>query len=349
MALAASHKLCPETASEEEALIEDERRPSTTRWSRSARGLVAVFGLVGLAALLWAGAGGHHGLLAGRADIVVRFNEAISDPCSQYPFISLLEVLHSNLGNQGPDSGDEGIVYRAQDLIPGQEPVDLLMVVNASSSYQAGHAKYNGIHGKYGLITLKAGNEADFTFKFLDAKTRQPKRLEKQEFTFFDLDQHANDENREYILVEKPSNVWLTKNSELQQIHENGKTKFMSSTMGNGRDNPKDPTALTVQQKNRAVTLEFENFQELNITLGCTPGNYARYFMFVARPSLLCAQTVGSAENGEDKAISQVDTTVAPTVAPTTLAPIPDSQNCLFTIVTWCFPKFWEQWGLPFR
>lgn len=274
------------------------------------------------------------------ADGATELVEDTSDPCAKYPFIHLDSLKHSNLGGQGPDSGDEGIVYKATDYIPGQAPLDLIMVVNASDSYKAGHARYNGIHGAYGLITVSPGSEAVFIFRFLDPVTLKPKVLTKQEFTFFDLDQSANGDNREYIKVKEATQVWLTKNTEVEVTElATGEKQFMSSQHGSGVDNPKDPLALTVQQKNRAVTMEFENFSELHITMGATAGSYARYFMYVARPSLLCAQTVDPADNGEDEPVTVEETTPAPT---TVVSTTPEPQNCLFMvpIINFCVPKF---------
>eukprot|EP00408_Alexandrium_pacificum_P004036 CAMPEP_0171211486 /NCGR_PEP_ID=MMETSP0790-20130122/29647_1 /TAXON_ID=2925 /ORGANISM="Alexandrium catenella, Strain OF101" /LENGTH=152 /DNA_ID=CAMNT_0011677151 /DNA_START=8 /DNA_END=463 /DNA_ORIENTATION=- len=136
--------------------------------------------------------------------------------------------------------------------------------------------------------------------------------------------------------------MWLAKNTEIEVTNlGNGKTKFMSSTQGNGRDNPRDPKALTVQQKNRAVTLEFKDFDELKVTLGATAGKHARYFMYVFRPSLICAKTVGKVDGSEDEVV-KVDPSKATTLPPTTSKP--PAKDCLMTVpvVNYCVPKAWK-------
>lgn len=334
--------------SDQEGLLEEPARPAFS-WVPK-RGLLATLGFATAgAALLWLGR------TSPRPQMPLAFVDGAmqldamdaNDPCRKYPFIDLKEVLHKNLGNQGPDTGDEGLKYKAAYYKPGEQHEDLILVVNASAAYKAGHAKYNGIHGKYGLITLRSGNEAEFTFKILDAATGKPKTLAKQEFTFFDLDQSAGDLNREYIEVDHPSNMWLTKNTEIQvSTVGSGKTKFMSSVKGSGSDNPKDPLALTVQQKNRAVTVEFKDFSELKVTLGCTPGRHARYFMFVIRPTLLCAKTVGSVDKGGDEVVTVTTTTGAPTAAPAPAGKEVAKKDCLATIplINFCVPKAWAFW-----
>merc|ERR1712176_1480592 len=64
-----------------------------------------------------------------------------------------------------------------------------------------------------------------------------------------------------------------------------------ATTEGTGEDNPKDPTELTEQQKDRAVTVEFENVKHFDFEIGASKGKTDRVFSFVFRPSLLCAKT----------------------------------------------------------
>jgi len=315
-----------ERDAEEERDVEEPRSAAAARISGYRRALLVSLGAALPAALVVAlllGSQPAGAPLTFPADGITYLQE-VEDPCNKFPFIRLDEVLHSNLGNQGPDTGDEGIVFRAKDIIPSQPELELLITVNATDAYQAGHASMNGIHGKYGLITVKPGNEAEFTFKVLDPVTRKAKTLAKQEVTFFDLDQSASGDNQEYVEAEGFTNLWLTKNTEIVQTEVDGKTRFTSSQPGSGADNPKDPTALTVQQKNRAVSLEYKDFAELKFTMGCGTGRYARYFMFVLRPSLVCATTMGDVAAGEDDVISVIETTLAPSTAVTTAAPEKD-------------------------
>merc|ERR1712194_821926 len=67
--------------------------------------------------------------------------------------------------------------------------------------------------------------------------------------------------------------------------------QFTASTEGTGADNPSDPTELTIQQKDRAVTVEFADAKVIEFEIGASAGMTGRVFSFVFRPSLLCAKT----------------------------------------------------------
>jgi len=316
------------------------------------RGLLATMGFATVGAwLLWATRTQGGATTFVDADGMGATTELQSvDPCAKYPYISLDKVTHSNLGKKGPDSGAEGIVYEVTEMDPGHSPKHLLMTVNASAAYKAGHAKYNGIHGKYGLVTLAAGNEAEFTIKFMDPTTLKAVKIPKQEFTFFDLDQSSNGDNREYVETMGAKQVWLTKNTEIQVTDlPGGYKKFMSSQPGSGADNPKDPLALTVQQKNRAVTVEFQDFSELKVIFGNTAGQYARYYMFVARPSLICARTTDAAsgmDHGMDGQLVALEHTTPPPGAATPPPAFTPAPKCWFTVpvVNYCVPEAWCFW-----
>jgi len=323
-------------AEEPEALESAARRS----WAPK-RGLMAALGLAVVGALLL-GLGGRApgpAPLTGSAGAATEL-VADSDPCDKYEFIKLLDVLHSNLGGHGPDSGAEGLVFKASDRVPGQPEVDLIITVNASASYKRAHTKSNGINGAYGCITVAPGNEADFTFHIFNAKTMKPKEVAKQDFTFFDLDQGASDDNQEYVKVYDAAKSWLTENTEVVKKDKGDSLEFWSSKHGTGHDNPADPTALTVQQKNKAVTVEFVNFDELKFTFGATAGTGVRYFLFVARPSLRCAQTVGGGGDEPKLVSSGPEETTTTAAAPTTTT---TAKQCWFTIpfINFCVPKFW--------
>lgn len=271
--------------------------------------------------------------------------ELAADPCAGFPFISLERVTHSNLGGLGPDKGDEGIVFSAKDYVPGSYTEDLVITLNASAKYKAGHVSDNGIHGKYGQISMEGGTEAEFTFRIIDPATKKPKKVKKQEFTFLDLDQSAGVTNREYIKVRDVAQVWLTKNTEILVSEVDGTKQYTSSVEGDGHDNPRDPLALTVQQKNRAVTMEFRDFSELKVTLGSTPGPHVRDFFFVARPTLLCAQTVGYANDGEDEVMAVEHTDSASSSDGKTGS----EEECAYKVpkLKYCIPKMLKMPRIP--
>mmetsp|Transcript_87202 Transcript_87202/g.241831 ORF Transcript_87202/g.241831 Transcript_87202/m.241831 type:complete len:351 (-) Transcript_87202:70-1122(-) len=281
---------------------------STEGLRNPKRGLAASLGLVLLASLtLCIGLSSqiHRVPLIDHLSSAIQLTQSKAEgPCKDAGRIMLSEPLHSNLGNHGPNSGDEGIVYKAKDVSSSEKFQDILLTINTSSAYQAAYSKFNGIHDEFGLITMKAGSEATFTVRALDLVTLKPKKLAKRAFTFFDLDQGDNDTSTEYIKVRGYSRYFLTSHTEIEVTPEGDEIKFLSSTRGDGSDNPESPVSLTPQQRNRAVTIEFLDFEEINVTLGCTAGKHSTYFIFAAMPSLLCAQVVGPMADTEDAVMS---------------------------------------------
>merc|ERR1719237_1613224 len=72
-----------------------------------------------------------------------------------------------------------------------------------------------------------------------------------------------------------------------------GMTRFSASTPGSTADNPQDPNLLTIQQKNRIVTLTFTDTSGVEATLGCSAGSMDCDFLFALEPALLCSKIDG--------------------------------------------------------
>jgi len=305
--------------------------------SRGRRGPAAAAALLVLAcAALLLSRARPASLLPGRvraATGLVLVEEVPADPCAGFAFLNMTTVVHNNLGGKGPDSGAEGIVFRGVDQGRGETNREILLIVNASGDYQPNSARQNGFNGAYMTINLRGGTHVQLHMRVVDAFTGQPMTLPKQEMTFFDLDTGDNGQNTEYIKIRGYTSATLTTNTELRRTEEDGFTRFTASTVGTGDDNPHDPLALTIQQKNRAVTLEFQPLGELDAELGCSAGPHPRYFTFVGRPSLVCATTTDGA--GDDTSLSTTDSSGNPAPTPTT------TESCLFTIpiINWCCPK----------
>merc|ERR1712156_1024947 len=99
------------------------------------------------------------------------------------------------------------------------------------------------------------------TVKFLDGLTMQPTVMKSLDFTFFDLETHAAGNEVEYIKVWGLSSFVLTQNTTVKAgvDHTDGSASFEATTPGTGLDNPSDPLFLASEQKNKAVTLHFED------------------------------------------------------------------------------------------
>jgi len=235
-----------------------------------------------------------------------KVNQATStDPCNGFAFVDMTEIIHNNLGGKGPDDGSEGMVFRGVHKKPGKPDVPILMVVNATSTYVPHDPKENGFNGKYMSINLKGNKEGTakvhLKIKFLSPDTLKRKKLGKADFTFFDLDTARGGENTEYVMA-KGFDEWdTTEKTEVKTSKDGEYMVFKASTRGTASDNPRDPSRLTIQQRNRAVMMKFTDIEGIEIELGTTKGPHTRAFNFVARPSLECGKVKGAGKSALER------------------------------------------------
>jgi len=272
-----------------------------------------------------------------RADAISQLSE--EDPCDGYPQIKLSEEpLHKNFGNKGPDEGDEGLVYEGTNIHPGKPEQEVLVVVNSTGPAAIDISTY-GMNGDYALLDAKGGTFVHAKFSILD-KNRKPITVPELDVTFFDLDKHTSGNEVEFVKIKKPDAHFLTKDT-LIDVSEgtDGYVTFKATKEGTGADNPENPLMLTTEQKNKAVTVKYINTGNFEAELGST-GKGANYrgFLFVFRPSLLCAKTT----DGEDPVIEEEKkATTTTTTLPETTTTTVEEKQCWFTIpiINFCFPK----------
>mmetsp|Transcript_45366 Transcript_45366/g.96943 ORF Transcript_45366/g.96943 Transcript_45366/m.96943 type:complete len:388 (-) Transcript_45366:55-1218(-) len=307
-------------------------------FGRGILAVTALLALAGAAALFHSGASTASFLASSPARSPVISMPAASreagfetngaDPCDGLPFLKLTEVLHNNLGNQGPDEGEEGLFYKGEDTI---HKTPIILRIYAKSSYAPNKASENGFNGRYGTINLKGGSSVDLEFQLFD-ENEKPLTVDKVDFTFFDLDTGKDGATTEYIKVKTYDKAIFQSESELKETRFGpGHSQFNASTEGSGSDNPDDPSILTAQQKNRAVTFEFDNFHQAKVTIGSSAGNLPRWFLFVSRPSLLCATLKGApdadnvvVEHGKSHTSQKPATTLQATTTKTTTSTTPE-------------------------
>jgi hypothetical protein len=276
-------------------------------------------------------------------DAISQLSLVLEDPCADEPQVKLEHPIHNNLGGKGPDPGAEGIVYPATDLQPGQPPQDLLLVVNATNEIET-ERRANGMYGQYGRITAKSDTHVHTTFRLLNAITREPVIIRELDITFFDLDTHSSGSAVEYVKLKGQQQYFLTKNSQVRATEGgDGYVTFKATRPGTADDNPTDPLLLTVEQKQKAVTVRYVDVHQFVLELGVqgVGGGGYRWFNFVLRPSLLCAKTQGGGDEPDIVTVGETrTTTVAPTASATTTTE--EEKKCLFVIpiINFCFPKF---------
>jgi len=257
-----------------------------------------------------------------KGHLFIGFDEEVAaaseEGCESLPFVKLTNVVTSNLGNKGPDiNAEEGIIYNATAHHTGANVSHLQIHIHSvpgpfgdmefDEKYEPAftHGQYvNGIFGKFGIINVKQGQSVMLRAHAYDADTGKDIPLPHSAISFFDLDTGAdNNHSVEHVkitgrhpwgspIVKPPFKAYYVSNeTEVDVTKSDNFTVFTATTEGTGEDNPSDPTELTVQQKNRAVTVVFEDTDSFLFEVGASPGKTGRVFSFVFRPSLLCAKT----------------------------------------------------------
>lgn len=283
-----------------------------------------------------------------RVETTIQLGE---DLCKEHPHVELGTLSHNNLGNRGPDvSGKEGLMYRGSSFVPKQDTkeIELAVTVKSGSTYVAGTQR-NGLFGQYGFVSLQAGTKVSLRFSFLDPITKNPILLSVAHLSFFDLDQAADGQASEYVEIGGYKEKILMSHTEIREEEmTDGLTRFSASTVGTAVDNPLDATLLTVQQRNRAISLTFTETFGVEATLGCSAGSTDCDFLFLAEPSLLCALTTGG--DGDNTPVHEKKTTTRTTTTLTSTTTT-KSQYCVIDIdaleVHWmCFDdkQWWMIW-----
>jgi len=273
---------------------------------------------------------------------ISQFNSA--DPCDDEPQIKIVKPTRSNLAGVASSSTPEGIIFPGKYIDPKKNTQKTVkVVVNALPPSTGGDTTpHNGIWGKYAGIAVKPGKKMHLKFSIKD-ETDAPVILRELDITFFDIDRHKDKGDVEYVKLWSPAKYYVT-NGNLVNITKNeaeGSVTFAATKDGTGADNPQDPLALSTEQKHKAVTVQYLDTDSVEAEVGSTGhlvGTTPRGFIFVFRPSLLCAKTTDGSVKIDDTDLAT--TTVTTTVTTTTVG---ETKNCLFTVpfINWCFPKFW--------
>jgi len=181
-------------------------------------------------------------------------------------------VEYSNLGNKGPDTGKEGLLYRNVAQV-GEQWLDL--EVNAVTEYFPFNVDRNGLNGAFAQINLGtpcnngksscngATGTCDFTFSLKKAGTDDPYEAEWLYFSMFDLDtakknKKWNPKWQESMTVSGFASQYLSSPTDVAVEQLDKKTfRYNATVFGTGKDNPKEPMELNDLQKRRTVTFVY--------------------------------------------------------------------------------------------
>jgi hypothetical protein len=112
-------------------------------------------------------------------------------PCDDLAIVKVHELVHNNLGGKGPDQGEEGMIYNMGIFMAdanGNKLADIKVkvAVHATSPYNMGPGNtFNGLHGKFLSILMRAGEHLNFTIGVYDVDTNEPLTLPIFSMTFF--------------------------------------------------------------------------------------------------------------------------------------------------------------------
>jgi len=232
-------------------------------------------------------------------------------PCTSFPYMKILSPpFWRNLGQAGPDYGEEGMYFNVTMSNVGTVQTEAQLIIHADQGYVPSWNEFNGINGEYVRINFNSGTAAGFTLYFLDKATNTKMTIPRGYLTFADMDGGPN--SKEFVAFDATpftdnsffgnlsgltESTAINPNPAVQSMVDPGvysRTLVFSGTgVDLGADNPSSGDVLSTRQKNNAVTLQIgAGLTELKFKLGATAGSTSRTVQFTFQPTLLCASTL---------------------------------------------------------
>jgi len=205
----------------------------------------------------------------------------------------LSTIKRNNLGNKGPDVGQEGLRY-GNVLVMNDRDVDL--VVNAMTPYERFSKSRNGLNGRVGKINLFHERDVDLRFSFVDAVTDEPVVMGSFTLSVFDLDEGPDGTAKETITAGGFSSDYMMDFTSLRTSDlPDGRRQYSSTTHGRGSNNPSDPFDLSEVSAAHSVSLEYpEGLSSFTLNYAVTkaadnelrPDYMGRNFLFAGASSM---------------------------------------------------------------
>jgi len=240
--------------------------------------------------------------------------------------LNLTDVVHSNLGGVGPDTGAENIRYgkvcdhggHSLDLLVESLPSHVFgnnLPVQPLAPYEAYHSSKNGVHGAFGNINLKGGSTVILKFEFVKGGTNLPVKVRSTSLTIFDLDK-VGESHVEDIIADGYSSYTEGKGSTLSRTGGrtgDGYVEFTATENGNESDNPSDPLALDDLQLRRSVMFEYTDVSSFTMAFhNKGTHRFGRNYLFAGASSILeaCRSSVGTSLLAEEQAMNSPHTSI---------------------------------------
>jgi len=165
------------------------------------------------------------------------------------------------------------------------------LVITPVGDYDCGRVtneKFGSKTAEIGLLSVQAGTEATFEFRFVQTGTNTPVAPQSLMISFLDLDQGKNSKQRESVQMCGGGGAIITDDSEVEVTTSGDCTTVTSTTHGNGRDNPESVTGMSQMQRARTAAFPVTG-SSFTAKLAVTKkGHNPRGLMFTGHPSVAC-------------------------------------------------------------
>ncbi|CAE8608643.1 unnamed protein product [Polarella glacialis] len=240
--------------------------------------------------------------------------EPLDNP-STFPDFTVKRVLHSNLGGQGPDSGEPNIIYHIE-ASNMDDDLDLVMEALNPQDFKPWDVKKAGMWDKYQSVNIKGGSELHARFTFRNHRTHEPVTLPRFDMEFFDMDEQSRDVGREKITFHGQWTEYMLEKDALMSTTASGAhdedLSFESTTTGTGSDNPADPDKLTLGEARKAFGITYRHAHSFDVTMSASAAPWPRFFIFAAKPSLLTLKSKDELDEYGEKAPVWIDLIASP-------------------------------------
>lgn len=222
--------------------------------------------------------GNHH---ASSATTAVNYTHSGS-----YISFANAELVVNNLGGKGPMTNEAEEMRFVFDLETEGGKVKFDMVMQAETPYE-GNVSKNGIVGDHVQINVAHGTDVSIKVSFSDHATGLSLILPEVVLALQDLDA-GHDANLkldafEAFLAGPLTSYSVTPTTQARISDAPNSDEYLvfnSSTFGEEADNPQQGVALTQEQKDRSVILEFASTSHFRLHLFASPGRAGRTFVF---------------------------------------------------------------------
>jgi hypothetical protein len=149
-------------------------------------------------------------------------------------------------------------------------------------------SKFGTKNAQIGILAVNAGTSQAFEFTFVRSGTIDPVAPKSLMMSWLDIDQGKKGKQRESVEICGAADAIVTDDTEIQLSVTGDCVKAMSTTAGNGKDNPDNLEEMSQTQRARTIAYKVTG-SSFTATLGVTKGHHSpRRFNFAGHPSVAC-------------------------------------------------------------